>query len=120
MALQSHQTLVKGMQDALMTGLQADADVIYQKAADESERPGLQARVIYDDMGTALKGMPLGLNRVMVIMYNDAVRGISLKDDGPIIGDAIWVASVAGADPKWCRIVKRIRANNNMVTWEVR
>ena len=120
MALQSQQTLVKGAQDAMMSGFKADASVIYKKAVDDSERSGLDVRVIYDDMGTALKGMPLGLNRVMVIMYNDAVRGISLAGDGPIIGDAIWVAPAAGVDPKWCRIVKRIRANNNMITWEVR
>jgi hypothetical protein len=120
MALQSQETFMKGTQDALMSGLQADADVIYQKEVDGSERPGLKARVIYDDMGAALKGTPLGLNRIMVIMYSDAVRGISLNDDGPIIGDAIWVAPAPGVDPKWCTILKRIRANNNMITWEVR
>jgi len=120
MTLQSFQTNVKDAQSKMMDMLRVDDTVIYKKAYDESERPGLIARVIYDDTGTALKGAPLGLNRIMVIMANDAVTGISIKDDGPIIGDAIWMAPIAGTDPKWCTIVKRIRANNDMITWEVR
>lgn len=120
MALLSFQSNVKDAQSRMMSMLAGDTPVIYKKAYDESERPGLQARVIYDDLGTALKGLEVGLNRILVILANDATTGISIKDDGPIIGDAIWVAPIAGTDPKWCTIVTRIRANNDMVTWEVR
>jgi hypothetical protein len=121
MALQSFDTQMADAQSAIMMLLKSDASVSYRKAVDGAVRPGLVAVVRYDDGGKLMhKRMPTGLQRVLVTLYNDATAGVSLADDGPIIGDAILVAPAPGVTAKWSTIAKKIKAAHNLVTWEVR
>ena len=121
MALQSFETLMAGTQDAIMVAFKADATVSYRKVGSETVRPGLDAKVNYDDgAGPSHKSIPFGQTRILVTLYNDAEAGVSLSDDGPIIGDAILVAPSPGVTAEWCTIIKRIKAAHNLVTWEVR
>ena len=108
-------------QGVIMDQLKSDSTVIYRKKDSDIARSGLAAMVEYDDdAGLSHKRLPTGLNRVLVTLYNDVTTGISLNDDGPVVGDSIWVAPAAGVDAKWCTIKKRIKANHNLATWEVR
>jgi hypothetical protein len=121
MALQSFNTLMVNAQSKIMTGLKGDASVIYRDKATETLRPGLDALVAYEGGADLIhKHLPTGDPKTLVTLCNDAVTGISLNDDGKIIGDSIWVAPQPGVDPKWCTIVERISADHNLVTWEVR
>lgn len=104
-----------------MTQFKADDAVDYRKASTLSVRTGLAAIVDYDDQAVAgSPHMPTGQRRILVTLYNDATAGISINDDGPVIGDSIYVAPAAGADPKWCTITKRIQVTETLAQWEVR
>ena len=105
----------------IMTALKADATVSYKDAATSTLRPGLDAIVEYDGGPAPVnKHLPTGQARILVTLNNDATTGVSLADDGPIIGDAILVPPAPGVTAKWCRILKRIQASDTLVTWEVR
>ena len=97
-----------------------DSTVSYRNQAG-TVRPGISAMIDYpdDQSGVPREYHPTGTPKILITVYNNVNTGISIEDDHPVIGGAIYVASAPNANAKWCTIRRRVKSSKEFVTFEV-